>query len=98
MNVRRLFFVLYLAFFVVLGVLMGFFAYNANQEYGRLKAIEFENQRRLDEAESRLKEQQVILERLRTDPSYVEKIIRRNLGYAKPGETVFQFDDGANAP
>jgi len=32
-----------------------------------------------------------VLERLRTDPEYVDKVIRRKLGYAKPDEFIFHF-------
>ena len=32
-------------------------------------------------------------ERLQEDPRFVEKIARENLGYAKPGETIFRFVD-----
>ena len=35
-----------------------------------------------------LQEQQ---QRLKTDPRFVEKIARDELGYAKPGETIFKF-------
>ena len=34
-------------------------------------------------------------ERLQTDPRFVEKIAREELGLAKPGETVFKFMDDA---
>lgn len=37
-----------------------------------------------------LKEQQ---EKLQTDPRFVEKVAREELGFAKPGETVFKFVD-----
>ena len=42
--------------------------------------------------EGELREQQRTLERLRTDPDFVEKIIRQRLGYAKPGDLIFRFD------
>ena len=32
-------------------------------------------------------------ERLKSDPRFVEKLARKELGYAKPGETVFRFTD-----
>ena len=34
-------------------------------------------------------------EKLQTDPRFIEKIAREDLGYAKPGETVFRFEDEA---
>lgn len=36
----------------------------------------------------RLKQQ-----KLQEDPRFIEKIAREDLGYAKPGETVFRFDE-----
>ena len=51
------------------------------------------SRRRLAEAEAKLREQEKILERLRNDPVYVEKVIRRRLGYAKPEEFIFRFED-----
>ena len=35
-------------------------------------------------------------EKLQTDPRFIEKIAREDLGYAKPGETVFRFVDEEN--
>ena len=32
-------------------------------------------------------------EKLQEDPRFIEKIAREDLGYAKPGETVFRFVD-----
>lgn len=32
-------------------------------------------------------------EKLQNDPRFIEKIAREDLGYAKPGETVFRFMD-----
>jgi cell division protein FtsB len=32
-------------------------------------------------------------EKLQDDPRFIEKIAREDLGYAKPGETVFRFVD-----
>jgi cell division protein DivIC len=62
-------------------------------EYARLREVEAHTRRRLVEVETRLAEQEMVLERLRTDPAYVEMVIRRRLGYAKPDEFVFRFDE-----
>ena len=32
-------------------------------------------------------------EKLQEDPRFIEKIAREDLGYAKPGETIFRFVD-----
>lgn len=44
-----------------------------------------------------LRHLQLKQERLRSDPRFVEKIAREELGLAKPGETVFKFMDDAPA-
>lgn len=44
-----------------------------------------------DEAARQLK---ASMEALRTDQKAVERLARERLGYAKPGETVFRFEDG----
>ena len=59
----------------------------------RLREVEVQTRRHLAEVETRLAEQETVLERLRTDPAYVEMVIRRRLGYAKPDEFVFRFDE-----
>lgn len=93
MNLRRLIFSLYLAFFAAISVAAGLFFLDAREEYLRLRAIQVEDIRRLGEAEARLRDQEIILQRLRTDPAYVEKVIRRKLGYARPDETIFRFEN-----
>lgn len=93
MNLRRVILTLYLLLFVGAGATSGYFLWQAREEYGRLRRLEADTRRRLTEAEARLKEQERILDRLRNDPAYVEKIIRRRLNYAKPDEYIFRFED-----
>ncbi len=80
---------------VAAGVLAGLTVVLAQTraEYERVREVEVQTRRRLAEVETRLAEQEVVLERLRTDPAYVEMVIRRRLGYAKPDEFVFRFDE-----
>ncbi|HND62444.1 MAG TPA: septum formation initiator family protein [Opitutaceae bacterium] len=93
MNLRRFIFALYLTLFVGISVTSGVFFWQARAEFEQLKQREAQSRRRLAEAEARLKEQERIIERLRTDHEYVEKVIRRRLGYAKPDEFIFRFED-----
>ena len=78
--------------FVVVGALSGMFFFRTYQEYARLKQIEVETRQRLADAQARLELQKVELERLRSDPAYVRRTIRRQMGYAKPDELIFRFD------
>jgi cell division protein DivIC len=80
---------------VAAGVLAGLAVVLAQTraEYERVREAEANTRMRLAEVEARLAEQEIVLERLRTDPAYVEMVIRRRLGYAKPDEFVFRFND-----
>lgn len=91
-EIRRLIVGLYLLLFLAIGVASGLYFWEAKQEYGRLRQIEAARQQRLADAEKKLQEQEEILKRLRTDPEYVEKVIRHRLGYARPDEYIFRFE------
>ena len=91
-NVRRVIIGFYLLLFLSLAAGSGFFFWQTRQEYSRLLQVEAQSKLRLAEAQERLREQEQVLNRLRTDPAYVEMVIRRRLGYAKPDETVFRFE------
>lgn len=93
MTLRRFIVSLYLLLFLVIGVGSGMYFLDAREEYQRLKRLEAVSRQRLAEAQAKLDEQEKILERLRSDPVYVEKVIRRRLGYAKPEEYIFRFED-----
>jgi cell division protein DivIC len=91
-NSRRFIVILYVVLFAGLGAGALALFNDARKEYGQLKQAETANRRRLAEAQARLAAQEKILERLRTDPAYVEKVLRRH-GYAKPGDYIFRFED-----
>jgi cell division protein FtsB len=76
--------------FVIL--IVGLFSPKVRQ----LRDLEAREQRLREEVELEkelLRHLQTKQERLRTDPRFVEKIAREELGLAKPGETVFKFID-----
>ena len=83
---------LFLLLFLALAAGSGVFFWQTRREYNRLLEIEGRAKQRLAEAEQKLKEQEKILARLRSDPAYVEMVIRRRLGYAKPDEYIFRFE------
>lgn len=67
-----------------------------------LPQIERQKEMRVQEAEVRkdiqrqaeeLRVLKLKQEKLQEDPRFIEKIAREDLGYAKPGETVFRFVD-----
>jgi cell division protein DivIC len=92
-NSRRLILSLYVLLFAGLSVGGGYLFLDARHEYSRLMQVEASNRQRLADAQERLKDQQRELERLRNDPAFVDGVIRKKLGYAKPDEFIFRFDD-----
>ena len=94
MNSRRLITLLYVVLLTGFGVGTGALLLEASAEYDKLKQDQAASAAKLAAARTRLQEQQRNLERLRNDPVYVEKVVRKELGYARPGEVVFRFDPG----
>ena len=92
MYLRRLIITVYLLLFMSLAAGSGVFFWQTRQEYQRLALQEQRSRTRLAEAQQKLEEQKRILQRLQTDPAYVEMVIRRRLGYAKPDEMIFRFE------
>ena len=93
MNLRKILLALYVLLIAGIGVAGAYLFLDARAEYNRLEQVESQNKRRLAEAQQRLADQQRVLERLRTDPAFVDKVIRKKLGYAKPDEFIFRFED-----
>lgn len=93
MNFRKLIVFLYLMLFVVAGVTSAGFFWQTRQEYRQLKIQEGRREARLAELKQKLAEQERILKRLREDPAFVEREIRRRLRYAKPEDLIFRFED-----
>ena len=56
-----------------------------------LEAKKAELEGRVAELEAQVKDLREKQERLESDPRFVEKIAREDLGFAKEGETVFKF-------
>jgi cell division protein DivIC len=92
-NYRHLILGLYLLLFAGLGIAGGYLFLDARHEYSRLMQVEDSNRQRLAEAQERLKNQERVLDRLRNDPAYVDSVIRKKLGYAKPDEFIYRFED-----
>lgn len=89
---RQIIIAFYLLLFVSVSVGSAMFFWRTRQEYNQLRQVELATQRRLAETEERLREQERVLQRLRTDPAYVEMKIRQRLGYARPDEFIFRFE------
>jgi cell division protein FtsB len=91
---RRLIVLLYVVLLTAFGVGAGALLLDARAEYAKLKQDQAAAEAKLAAARTRLQEQQRILERMRTDPVYVEKVIRTQAAFARPGEVIFRFPHG----
>jgi cell division protein DivIC len=91
-NLRRVIISFYLLLFLSMAAGSSVFFLQTRREYRRLQISEERGRLRLVEAQIKLREQERILERLRNDPAYVEMVIRRRLGYARPDEMIFRFE------
>lgn len=93
MVLRRVFIAIYVVLLVGGLTVAGLFFKQTRDEYNHVKLVNAQTTRRLAEANARLKEQNRALERLRSDPTYIEAEIRRRLGYAKTDEFIFRFHE-----
>ncbi|MFZ9746729.1 MAG: FtsB family cell division protein [Opitutaceae bacterium] len=94
MNSRRAIAALYAVLLGLFGLGGGMLFLEARAEQAALRGRQARLERELATAKARLAEQEQFLSRLRTDPVLAEKVIRQRLGYGRPGEVVFRFDNG----
>ena len=93
MNFRQFFSAAYWLMLVAFGLTSATFFLQTYSEYKQLQATEAANARRTAELQARLAERETVLARLSADKGFVEKKIRQNLSYAKPGEYIFRFEE-----
>lgn len=87
---------IFMALFAGIVLCAGVFFLQMHQELTAQRAQEAANRRRLEAAQARLEAQRKYLDRLQHDPALIETIIRKKLGYARPDEFVFRFEDNRN--
>lgn len=87
---------IFMALFAGIALCAGVFFLEMHQELTVQRQQEAANRLRLEAAQARLAAQRKYLDRLQHDPALVETIIRKKLGYARPDEFVFRFDDNRN--
>ncbi len=91
MTLGRFLATLYAVVFLALSAFAGIAFAQTYQQLTNLQTQESESRQRLQVAEQELRDQERMLAQLRSDPQYVESMIRRKLGYAKQDETIFRF-------
>jgi cell division protein FtsB len=93
MTLRRSVVAFYALLFVALTLFAGLFFLRTYGEFRTITAREDGNREMVADLQVRLVEQQRALDRLKNDPVFIERAIREQLHYARPGEMVFRFDD-----
>ena len=99
MNYQRLISSIYVLLLVVAVAVTGYCLWQyweLRKEYAQLLQEENKTRVILAEEQQKLRDNQRILDRLRNDPAYVDMVIRRRLGYARPGELIFRFEPPEN--
>jgi cell division protein FtsB len=87
------FLVVVLAILLVLGgVYAGKTIHETQLEVDHFRNDEEKVKGQLDDLKVKLDKNQEFLQRLETDPSFLEYVARERLNYAKPDEFVYRFD------
>jgi len=89
--IRRVCLIL-IVLFAIMIIVLRFFVPKA-QEVKTMSAREAELRLDIQHEAEQLRMLKLKQEKLQEDPRFIEKIAREDLGYAKPGETVFRFVD-----
>lgn len=81
---------------ITLFLLILFFSGLVIRTYNELKNFQMREARleqRLLEVESEFKRKEAYYKRLFEDDSFLERVARQRLGYARPDELIFRFND-----
>ena len=81
---------------LVLLLLILFFSGLVIRTYNELKNVQIREARleqRLLEAENKFKRKEAYFKRLLEDEEFLERVARQRLGYARPNELLFRFND-----
>ena len=90
---RQYIVLLYVVLLSAFGFGAGALFMDARAEYVQLKQTQAASQAKLQALEARLREQERVLKRLRDDPAFVEKEIRKRALYSRPGEVIYRFEN-----
>ncbi len=92
MNPRRIIITVYAVIIGALSVAAGAVFVDARAQYNQLRQVETLNRQKLADAQARLIEQERILDRLKSDPEYVERALRLRW-HARPDDVIFRFPE-----
>ncbi len=63
------------------------------REYRQYRIREFVQEERVNDTRREIERQERYLNLLMHDPAFFERVVRQRLGYAKPQEFIFRFEE-----
>lgn len=92
MNVGRILHFLFVLTFFGVAAFSVAFLYENYQELRAMEGQEVDASLKLEELKAESLRRQTALQKLESDPEYIERSIRMKLGYAEKDEVVFRFE------
>ncbi len=82
-----------LGMLVVLVIFFSSLILQTYREYKNFRAREIRIEAKLTQARKEFEQKEAYLARLLEDPEFLERVVRERLGYSRPDELLFRFDD-----
>ncbi|PDH31090.1 MAG: septum formation initiator [Puniceicoccaceae bacterium MED-G30] len=82
-----------LATLLILGVFLGSMMLQTRREYRHFIDRRAGLENRLAQAHNEFRTKEAYYARLLEDPEFLERVARERLGYSRPDEVLFRFDD-----
>lgn len=79
------------ALLVFVVIFMGTALLRTYREYNAFRQKEAELSAQLEAKQTELRERQEYLRMVLEDPSFIDKVVREKLGFAKPSEKIYRF-------
>lgn len=79
------------ALLVFVVIFMGTALLRTYREYNAFRQKEAELSSQLEAKQTELRERQEYLRMVLEDPSFIDKVVREKLGFAKPSEKIYRF-------
>lgn len=90
---ERVIFWMSLVALLVLGVFLGSMILQTRREYLHFIEREAALETRLAQAQKEFRRKEAYFSRILEDEEFLERVARERLGYSRPGEVLFRFDD-----
>jgi len=90
---ERVFFFMALTALLILVLFLGGLILQTRREYNYFSIRQSELESRLLQVRDEFKRKEAYLGRLLEDPEFLERVARERLGYSRPDEILFRFED-----